>query len=485
MLSISDLLNVGATGLMAHKTRMAVAAHNVSNVSTPGYHRQRVLLQTQPSLDPEGSTQKFSEGCGVKIADIIRDYNIMMENTLRDQTSSSSGHATLAIALQDAQVLFAGDQDSNLGTRFSDFWNAWQDVANNSDSLAYRNILLQKTSAITEEFNNLSERLIDYRKDMLITAAETGGTGNVARDVEDVNSLAAKIAELNNKISTLSSRGNDVLDLMDERDNVVLELAGKVNFFMDREDNNTYTIYINGPTPDEASQQVLVQGNIANTIIITTHNPAKPFTLELTTSDGNSIEVVPVSGALGAWGKAATLYDQLTANLNKLAETFVLKVNELHRVGFDLNGEQNWNYFDPLKTTAGTITVSSDVNLHPERIAAAKTLNPAGGPNVGDGALALDIADLSTASVIDAITFNSYFTNMTTNLGSAIESESALANDGDTIITTLKSQLAAETGVNLDEEMVDMLSAQRAFQACSKVINAVDGMLDTIINRLG
>lgn len=482
MITINNLLEIGKTGLLAHKARMAVVAHNVANVDTPGYHRQRVLLQTQPPISSFGSAYKYYFGTGVKIADIIRDYNQMTEGTLREQTSNSAMHGQLAQALQDAQAMLAGNDDANLGTILKEFWHAWQDVANNPENTAYRNILLQRTSTLTAQFNNLADRMGQYREEILLDTGDTA-SGAIQSNITEINSLGDRIANLNKKINIISLYGSNPNDLMDSRDTLLGRLTELTNVDVVKEQDGSYTVTIDG--------QILVSTDNSYHISVTDDGAGpNDITLEIELPGGGSAVVNPTEGTLGGWLGAANEFEGLMGKLDTMAAEIVLTVNAIHNTGYDLNGNTNIDFFDPAGISAATINLSGTIADHPEAIAAAETRHllhpgppPTYTPNVGDGAIALQIADLCNQRIatLNNTTFSNYFTDMLSTLGAQVEAETDLANDAENVISSLKAALTAESGVNLDEEMVEMLSAQRAFAACSKIITVTDEMIQTIL----
>ncbi|MBI3987071.1 MAG: flagellar hook-associated protein FlgK [Lentisphaerae bacterium] len=473
MISLNNLLEIGATAMQASKLRMSVVSHNVANVATEGYHRQRVVLSEQPPLDPTNlSTYRYSVGTGVKVEDIVREYDLLMENRLRGETSSYNYQKQLSTVLTDAEALLTGSETSNFTVRLSEFWNAWQDLSNHPESLAFRNILLQRTEALTDQFNMMAAQIGDHRADILTgtTLGIPPASGAIADDVTAINTYALEIANLNDKIRIMAVSGNDVNDLLDQRDALVNQIAEKVNLTLTREADATYTLTVDG--------QTLVSGATTNAISITNDNP---IALEL-----NGAAIVPTSGAIAGWIAGAAKFDSLRADLDTLALELVAQVNALHFTGYDLNGVTGVNFFNPLTTGAADIALDAGLVNTPENIAAAATLHALGVPNVGDGAIALQIADLETTrlAALNNLSAAAYYTNMVTTLGAESQTAADLANNGDAVVTTLQNTILSNTGVNMDQEMVDMLSAQRAFQAASKLINAADEMMDVVINRL-
>lgn len=473
MVSLNNILEIGKTGLMAHQARMAVASHNIVNVNTPGYRRQRVLLETQPPLDVSAnSTRKITFGSGVKIADIVRDYDLSMERALGSEISSTGYHDQLAQALRDAQGMLVGTGEADFAAQMTEFWNAWQDVANNADTVAYRSVLLQKTDAMCSMFNDMAARLGEYRND-ISAGSGADATGAVARNVKDINSIADKIADLNQKIKILSIRGNDANDLLDERDLLVRDLSELVNTDIVYEQDATYTILVDG--------QELVTDSTSNHIVVTS---SEPVGLEL-----NGEIINPEGGELKAWIDSVDVFEDIISQLDTMALEMVALVNNAHSSGYDLDGVTGVNFFDPGTTGAADIRLDTMIEDNPRAIAAAANRHWDGSawvPNVGDGANALAIADIGEENLVglNNQTFNAFYVNLLADLGTTILTEEALADHNGSVVDMISNTLAGQSGVNLDEEMTEILSAQRAYAASAKVVSMADELLDIIINRM-
>jgi flagellar hook-associated protein 1 FlgK len=141
---------------------------------------------------------------------------------------------------------------------------------------------------------------------------------------------------------------------------------------------------------------------------------------------------------------------------------------------------------DNIQVSSALYNSANPLLSHPELVAASTTLTPGTPPtpNVGDGTNALAIADLANSNLPDLSnqTFAGYFTNMTTDLGAQAQSATEVSDDNTTALNAYQTAIQGTDGVNLDEELLDMMSAQRAFEAASKVATTTDSMLNTLIN---
>ncbi len=474
MSSLFDTLTIARSGVLTQQDRLSVISNNIANVDTPGYHRQRAVLGTNPPNDPNLYTSRLYElGTGVRMLDVSRAYNDMRESVYLGQNSSAAMHQQVADALPDLQALLQSSEDGSLGTTLQNFWSAWQDVANNPDNLTMRNVLLEQAGTLTEQFNVLAQRFSDYRA--AIADDSSGAITGVAVDtVNDINDLATRIQDLNIRIGNAAGSGTSVNDMLDRRDQLIRELSGKANITVTADK----TISIDG--------QVLVSGDgvTLNTLEV---SGANPIALTL-----GGVGVNVTGGTLGGWIQVANITDTLRTDLDGLANELISQINSIHTAGYDLDGNAGVEFFtgvgaDGIQVNPALYNPVNPMLNEPRLIAAATTLHAPGEPNAGDGSNALAIADLSTTKLaaLGNQTFNNYYTEMVSTLGAALSSETAFAEDGQAILDSLDNSIQGETGVNLDEEMIEMISAQRAYEAAARLVTTIDDMLDVLINRTG
>ena len=158
------------------------------------------------------------------------------------------------------------------------------------------------------------------------------------------------------------------------------------------------------------------------------------------------------------------------------ARAWSAEVNTIHAAGQDLDGDTGWNFFDPAGTTAASISLSADVVGQPRRIAAGQV-----GAGAWDAGVAQQLAGLRE---LDGGPDDAY-AELVGSLGVKVGSTRARATAQSSVLQRVDEARLAARGVNIDEEMIDLVSAQRAYEASARVVNAVDEMLDVLVNRLG
>lgn len=484
-MSISDPIHnswtIARSAILTHQHRLAVTANNIANVNTPGYSRQIVNLATTPETKSSlWETRDFSKGTGVRIANVTRAQNEVIQSLLRQQAGDAEAHDLRAGMLGRLEAILSEEGDGSLGAKLDAFWNAWYDVSNQSENIGFRSVAIQSGVELTSHIRSLNTRMLAF-EDQIITGVPGDYTGQLPTDVREFNAMTEELQNLNARISySLSSFQPNAL--MDRRDVLLRELSAWAPVDVDSD----YNVSLDG--------QLIVSsdGSTRATLDIPDAGPPPEFEL-----DGVAINIA--SGRLGAWSDIWAVSDALRSRLNDLSAELAEAINSIHNSdnnpdgdSFDLDGNRSdWDFF--VGSTAGDIMVNpliydpaDPMSMDPRLLAAAASRfddGPPPIPNPGDGARALEIAELSVAkrAALNGQTFSQFYSTGQALLGSMIQTEKGLAEDGKAIMNALKDALEAEIGVNLDEELMDMLSAQRAFQAAGRLLQTVDEMIMTIL----
>ena len=230
-----DLLNIGKTGLFAAQAGLATTGHNISNAGVPGYSRQTTV---QATAGGQNLGYGFI-GNGTQVTDIKRYSDAFLNAQVRGAQSTSSALAAYGAQASQIDNMLA-DSTSGLSPALQDFFKAVQDVSSNAGSTPSRQAFLSSADSLATRFQSMSQQLDDVR-----TGVNTQITANVA----SINSYASQIATLNQQIGALSSSGALPNDLMDTRDQLMLELNKHVKATSAPGNNNTITVTIGSGQP--------------------------------------------------------------------------------------------------------------------------------------------------------------------------------------------------------------------------------------------
>ena len=348
----SGLLGIGSSALLSTQRALDTIAHNVANVNTPGYSRQRVEVAARL---PQANSAGFI-GTGVDITGVTRSYNQFLSGELRTSTAGYHESSTLAGLASNLDNLLA-DKNSGLGPVLGSFFAAVQGAANDPTSLAARGALLGEANSLVSRLNGLHDWMNNTRSSLGV---------RLGTSVQEVNQLAASIATLNQKIIDAqgSASGQPPNDLLDQRDQLVLELSGKISINTTTQENGALNVFI-------GSGQSLVLG-VQNSTLGVVERAGDPgqFDITIGASGAPAVEITNlISG--GEMGGMLRYSDQVLVpamnELGRLAIELGSFMNEQHRAGVSLDGLPGLDLFSvtspqlvPDSGNGGSITVGFD-----------------------------------------------------------------------------------------------------------------------------
>ncbi len=322
-----DTLGIGISGLLAFQRALATTSHNIANVNTDGYSRQRVEIATQtPLISGAGYV-----GTGVTVNSVRRLYDDYLALQVRTSTSAFSRLDRYHDLASQVDGMLA-DSQTGLAPALQSFFNAVQGVANDPASIAARQALLGEAGTLVDRFNYLDQQLTDLsdRVDAELESAVT-----------EINGLASSIASINQEIARAEGSGQSPNDLLDKRDNLVNQLAQKVSVTTVEQDDGTLSVFI-------GNGQTLVVGNQSMELsaVANAYDPTRTevgYALGSTTVNITS----QLSGGTlgGALDFRSQVLDTARAGLGRLAIGLATNFNDQHQLGMDLNGDLGGNFF--------------------------------------------------------------------------------------------------------------------------------------------
>jgi flagellar hook-associated protein 1 FlgK len=444
MISTFFGLQTALSGILAQQRGLDVSAHNISNANTVGFTRQEAVMVASPAFtypSVSGAATPGQIGTGVDVTGYRRMRDAFVDSQLRAQTTRQGNYEARSDALDQVELALVEPSDTGLGALLDRYWNAWQNVANAPENLATRQALVQSAGALADAFRSLSSQL----------SAIGGQAGtSVTASLDDVNAIGGQVLALNVQIANSIAVGHTPNDLLDQRDVLVDRLA--------RLGNVSTTQLPTGAIDVTFAGAALVSGTAS--------------AATLAESDLTSLSSGKLAGFVAL---RDTVLPGYRAQLDAVASAVVTKTNTLHATGYDLNGIAGGAFFAPAGTTAATIAVDAAVLAAPARIAAAKAPG-----EFGDATVALQIAGLRD----DAATDTAY-RQLVTKIGAdSQDAQRSLAN-ATLLADALASRRDSISGVSLDEEMTNLIRFQRGFQASSRALNAMDEMIELLVNRTG
>lgn len=428
-------LQTALSGLMASQDSLDVVGQNIANADTPGYSRETAVLETTPSLTIPALSPTTGAGAqigtGVGVETIVRIRDTYLDSQYRSENSSLSSATTLAETLEQVQSALEEPTSSGLSSQLSSFWSSWNDLADAPTNAAAREAVVSAGSEVASTVKQLSTQIAGAASEAS-SRYETLMAGN-----GEVHSDAEQIAQLNSQIKVSEQGGVQPNELLDRRDELIDQLSGFAEVSVSEGEYGVDTISFGG------SATALVQGAEVN------WPPA------LTASSGGEL------GALlqltGPTGKLASLQEAL----NGVAESLASSVNAL---------QPTTPFFS---FAAGEAAASLAVSATPAQ------LQTGGAGEPGSNELALKIAALRGGEAEQS------YSAFVTGIGSDVQSAQASQANAEAMLSAVSSQRESVSGVSLDEEMTNLMTFQRGYEASARALTVMDSVLETLIEHTG
>lgn len=462
MPSIFQSLNIARRAIWANQMGLDVASHNIANVNTPGYSRQRVNMEAAlPMQIVQGQL-----GTGVDANSVQRIRSQLLDVQFRMTNHSLGQSQVQENLLYQLETVIQEPAENSLGNLISDFFSEFSNLGSEPENTTNRNVLIQKSSALADAFQNKYQRLTEMQKSL---------RSDIQSNVDQINELSRSIADLNRKIVIGESAGGQANDLRDQRDLLMDKLSELVDIRYSEDSRGNMTISAQG--------QALVSDSQFRELSVETSSDTKIVTVSIKGSTNLSLNIQ--SGKLGG---LVTTHNQkiprVIDNLNKMAENLIEEVNRIHQSGVGLpTGDPpvsatGLNFFSG--TDAASINVAAEVSENAANIAASLDGSP------GNGDVAFAIANLRNKKMFGTRTqtLDEYYNSMVADLGTDIQVARNNRQNQDLLKTQIQNQREAESGVSLDEEMTNLIKHQRSLEAAARVIGVVDDILQTVINMV-
>ncbi len=471
-------LGATATALDAQTQAIGVTSNNIANVNNPNYSRETIAYNSLGAVATPDGVQ--SVGLSVSVEQM---RSSVLDQMVRQEASLTSGFTSQQNIYQQAQAALGESitnsstsatanssttTDSGLGSALNGFFGAVQSFASDPTDNGQRQALLQQAGVLTDRFQQIDQNLAQVQ-----AGADSEATSGVA----SANTLLTDIAGLNTQIASVEvNTPGSAVNLRDQREADLEQLAGLMPITSTENSQGEVTVTAaaatTGGSPPISGPATLVTAGTATALsyssgVVTAGSGGTARTLTLASGS--------IQGDITA-GTGAV--ETLRTGLDALANQLVTSVNAAYNPSNTAGG----NFFDSSGTTAATIALDSHLSN--------ATLT-AGVGAAGDNTIALAVAAVGNqvfaTSGGDAIdgTMSQFYANAVTGIGQAVDTANTRVTDQTNVQNIVMTQRNSLSGVSLNDEMTNLMSYQRAFQASSEVFNVINGLLDQLVNHLG
>lgn len=442
---MSDMLSIGASGVRAYQTALTTTSENIANAGTAGYTRR--VATTREVAAPTDGTNAVANGLGVAVAGITRTANDIRSNDVRAAGADLARSEAGAVWLDRIEGALTGNK---LDERLTAFFNAATALAADPSASAPRATMLQAAASLANSFAATGTALDGALADLDVSADAAMG---------QLNTLSTSLAKVNAGLGRVAPGTSGQAALLDERDRLLESMSALTDVAVQFDTAGRASVKAGAGGP------LLVHGDQA-AVATYARGPDGSVSFAVYGIDGSQA-LTPSGGALAGMAEGAGRIADARNQLDSIAAAFVEGVNAVQAGGDDLNGNAGAAMF------AGDSASSIKLVLNdPRGIAAAAT-----------GAGARDNGNLSALSTLRKDgAFESDLTTLTTGNASALAGRRAIAEVQSTIRQNAIAARDSESGVNIDEEAVDLIRFQQAYQASSRVIQVARETLETLFN---
>jgi flagellar hook-associated protein 1 FlgK len=457
-------LEIGKRALLTHQLNLQTIGHNIANVNTPGFSRQRVnVTQTSPEMQSFGSV-----GTGITAEDITHARDYFLSQQYRQATKSLGQWSYKQKTMTQIESVFNEPQDDSVSDLLDGFWNAWSDLstqASSTNAATARTNVLGEATKLVNGIHELANRLQSLRDSV---------DNDLQNYTNEINKYTATIAQINQQIASAELGGNPANDLRDERDYLTDELATMIDVRVTEKPNGTTLVSMGAMVLVDSADSFPIGSKVIN-------DDGRP--IHKLVWKGTDVQLTNLNGELyGLIESRDKMIPKYIDELNTLTRTIIEQVNGIHSGGYGASDSTGVPFFDPNFTEAATIRINQEIVQDSNKIAASATPSPA-----FDNAIALALSELRNMTVMDknTSTMNDYYTSLVGKLGIETSEATSFSKNYELLVQQVDNSRQSVQGVSLDEEMANMIKYQHAYDAAARVITTMDQALDTVIHGMG
>lgn len=423
MSGLLSTLNTAKSGMNVSQVAIQTTSHNISNINTPGYSRQRVNQSASSPYSMPGKNSSFGAGqigTGAQIDDVTRIRNSFYDYQYRSESHQYGSTSVKYEYFKNIEGIFNEPSDTAISSSLNSFFNSWSELSKDPQSSGVKSVVIENGKYLSNSINSAFKRL---------ESLEEGLDKQSEYIMDEVNSMLSQLDKLEKNIKIIQGSGKSPNDFLDQRDQLLDNLSFKLN--------------IN----DKDVKATLKKAYDTNGKV----------TLDDLTKSG-----VKISGELEGTLSMKQEINKYKDGLKQLANTITSNVN-------DAAGQ------DIFKAKDGEL-----ISINPEMLQEPEKINVTAD-------IALKVYELKSEKVnINGkdMTINTFYNSMIQDLG---QSSAAVIRDESNqskLLENIDSSRSSVSGVSLDEEMISLVQLQHTYSANAKVMSTIDSLLDVVVNGL-
>jgi flagellar hook-associated protein 1 FlgK len=472
-------LNTAYTGLVVARAGLDIVGQNIANANTVGYTRQRLTASAVGPLAPTGPFAGLVRpGGGVSVDAVARLGSLQLDARVRSSAAIAGYSAVRANTMTSLEGVLREPGEQGLAAQLHEFWAGWQDLSNSPQEPAPAAQLLEQAGVLTSQIAR------GYRETEVQWSQVRGDASGM---VTEVNNAATEVAELNVRIRTTLAGGGNVNEMLDRRNTLTTTLAALTGGTVRAQGDGTVDVVIAGDAivaggivhPLQIVGAASMNGAGGSVQVEWVHRAGQQVALDGGELAG-ALSVLAAANASGTGGAIA----EAAASYNTFATYLATTVNDIHSTGVIADGTSSHAFFG----IDAALPAALGLSVIPT--SGAQIASGATGAGANDGSVADQISQLGvdgavTKAGVPVASPNTVWSAFVTAIGVSTKTELQQASLSDLAATYAAGEQLANASVDLDEENVNLLAYQHAYQAAARVMTAMDDMLETLINRTG
>jgi len=447
---MSDLLSIGASGVKAYQIALNTVSENIANAGNEGYSRRTTNISEVVAV-PRAGAQNQVNGQGSVVTGISRAADAYRSAEVRTTGADLAKTETSVTWLQRVEDTLSASQ---IGTSLASFFNAATQLAADPTSGAARSTMLETAQTVANAFTSTGASLDQIASD-IGDAADSAATS--------LTTVAAALAKVNAGLGRAQPGLSGTAALLDQRDQLLEQMSALVDVSVSFDAQGRATVRGGG-----ANGPVLVDGPDSASI---SYSANASGAVQYTVLNGINQQVLsPNGGAMAGFADAAQRIADARTQLGAVASGFVNDVNAVQAQGRDLNGQPGAPIF-AMAAGGGTAAMTRVLD-DPQGIAAAAV-----GGGTRDNS---NLAELAKARTTGG--YENAVVDLTAGNAATLAQRKAVASAQDTIHSNAVAARDGASGVNLDNEAVDLMRFQQAYSASGRVIQVARDVIQTILD---
>lgn len=459
---------IAKSGMNTAKQQLQVTAHNIANINTPGYTRQIANQVTRNPIHSFGKLDSVGTGIlgtGTEIQSIQRARNEFLDSEYRSYLAITNYSYHMSQGMKQIEKILNEPSDVALSANMNTFWNSLSELSSKVADLSARATFVQSALSFTTALNTMGDK-IDALKSQYKQELDSA--------VAKVNDLTNHIYDLNLKIADMEALNNPANDLRDERDLLLDELSKLV-------DIETYTDE-GGGVSVLAGGKLLVGINTKRQIKLEADGAGSFKVLWSEELDQFEMKGGHLKANLDIMNNSLSDFEN---DLNNMITSLANRFNEMHKNGFDLNGNAGLEFFissDGEPLSIHNITINPEIIKNEALLALSSDATLAGDNTNLTKLLAIKDEKLINTQVGNVMSLGEFYNHCVSKIGLQSNSHTTAYENSYTALTAVDTERMSVSGVSMDEETANVMRFQQIYNANAKVLKTVDEMLATLID---